>query len=100
MSDYLALKHLKTLHGYEILQALWQHQMAKIDESLDKAGQRGGDSAMRYWAGQRKGFVLAITALERALVEMEKKAEESQENPAGDYDELIAGLKLPGDKQV
>lgn len=73
--EYAALRGLENIKGYQILQQLWIHQIAKIEESRDKAAAKGSETAWRYWAGQEKGFKLAMTAVARALAEMEKEKE-------------------------
>lgn len=73
--EYTALRGLQQNTGYKILEELWMHQVAKIEESRDRAATKGNESAWRYWAGQEKGFKLAMTAVQRALTEMEKDNE-------------------------
>lgn len=72
-TDYMDLKTLQTMPGYHKLQALWAHEGQRILEGLQKAASRGQESAWRYYAGQMKGFDLAITHLERALLQMEQE---------------------------
>lgn len=76
--EYLQLKTLQGSRGYKLLEAIWLLQITKIEESRDKAAQKGAESAWRYWAGMEKGTKLIITALERALLDMEKQEEELQ----------------------
>lgn len=90
-NEYLPLKALEDNQGYKILEALWIHQVAEIEKARDKAAQRGNDSSWRYWAGQEKGFKLAMTALARAMVQMQKEDEnvESQSR----IDKLLEEIK-------
>lgn len=77
--DYFDLKMLQGTRGYQKLQALWAHEGAKILDSIQKvAAKSNGESSWRYVAGQMKGFDLAITHLERALLQMEKEGEGEQ----------------------
>jgi len=74
-ADYLDLKTLQGARGYQKLQALWAHEGTRILESLHRAAARGQESAWRYYAGQMRGFELAITHLERALLQMEQEGD-------------------------
>lgn len=71
--DYFDLKMLQGMKGYQKLQALWAHEGSMVMRSLQNAASKGQESAWRYYAGQMKGFELAITHLERALIQMEKE---------------------------
>jgi len=73
--DFYDLKMLQGMRGYQKLQALWAHEGVLLMNSLQKAAAKGQESNWRYYAGQLKGFDLAITHLERALAQMEKSAE-------------------------
>lgn len=79
-SDYFDLKQIQKSIGYQKLQALWAHEGIRIMDSLQKAAAKGQESAWRYYAGQMRGFDLAITHLERAILQMEKEGE--VDNPA------------------
>lgn len=83
-SEYAALAGLETNTGFRVLEALWIHQIAKIEEARDKAAAKGNETAWRYWAGQEKGFKLAMTARQRAMVEMEKEKENIDQESAID----------------
>lgn len=76
--DYLHLRTLKEAKGYKLLEAIWMHQISKIEESRDKAAQKGSETAWRYWAGLEKGTKLMATALDRALLDMEKEDQDLQ----------------------
>lgn len=91
-SDYLALKHLLTQPSYKLLEALWIHQVSNIEEARDRAASRGQESAWRYAAGKEAGFKLAMTAVQRALVEME--VAEPNEVEETKYEEMLEQLKL------
>lgn len=94
-SDYFDLKQLQSSIGYQKLQALWAHEGVLIMHSLQKAAAKGQESAWRYYAGQMKGFDLAITHLGRALLQMEKEGE--LESPATKtVEELLKELKGEG----
>lgn len=82
-SDYFDLKRLESSIGYQKLQALWAHEGGEIMKSTLKAASKGQESAWRYYAGQIKGFDLAITHLTRALVQMEKEGEAQREEGDG-----------------
>lgn len=77
-AEYIALKTIEGSSGWKVLNDLWLYQISKIEEGRDKAAARGSETAWRYWAGQEKGFKLAMTALARALLEMESKDEDMQ----------------------
>ena len=79
-SDYFDLKNLENSMGYKKLQALWAHEGAEVMKSMTKAAAKGQESAWRYYAGQLKGFELAIGQLLRALEEMEKEGAAEQES--------------------
>lgn len=94
-ADFMDLKMLQGMRGYQKLQALWAHEGALIMNNLQKAAAKGQESAWRYYAGQMKGFDLAITHLERALMQMEKEGE--GDNPATkNVEELLKEIR--GDK--
>lgn len=78
-SDNFDLKMLQGMKGYQKLQGLWGHEGALIMNSLEKAAAKGQESAWRYYAGIAKGFNLAITHLDRALMQMEKEGEGESE---------------------
>jgi competence protein ComGC len=90
--DYSDLKNLRNSIGYQKLQALWAHEGAMVMNGLQRAAGKGQESAWRYYAGQMKGFELAIGQLERALLQMEKdgESEEAQTKTAA---EIIAELR-------
>lgn len=97
-SDYFDLKTLQSMNGYAKLQALWAHQGAAIMNSLQKAAATNKESAWRYYAGQMKGFDLAITQLERSLLQMEKEGE--GESPAQKtVEELLKEVRGTGDQK-
>lgn len=73
INEYAALRGILQHGGYKILEALWLEQISKIEASRDNAAKRGNESAWRYWAGQEKGFKLAMTAVHRAISDMEKE---------------------------
>lgn len=90
-SDYIALKSLEQHNGFKVLQALWIHQLTKIEEARDSAAKRGNETAWRYWAGQEKGFKLAVTHLQVALKEMEDSGD--NEKDEGNFETLMAELR-------
>lgn len=97
-NDYLILKHLENEPGYRALQELWIHQVSEIEAARDKAASRGTESAWRYAAGKEAGFKLAMTALKRALMEIEETHKDDQEEkPSEVIDTLLSGLR--GEKQ-
>lgn len=96
-SDYLALKHLLTQPSFRLLEALWLHQVGKIEEARDKAALRGSETAWRYYAGQEKGFKLAMTAVQRALAQMESEDQSIDEDTK--YEAMLENLKLKGDEK-
>jgi hypothetical protein len=77
-NDYAALVGLQNLHGYKILEALWMHQVSEVEKARDGAAKRGTESAWRYHAGKEAGFKLCMTALQRAIAQMEKEDENLQ----------------------
>lgn len=91
-TDYMDLKMLQGLRGYQKLQALWAHEGARIMASLQNAASKGQESSWRYYAGIAKGFDLAITHLERALIQMEKEGD--IDSPATrTVDELLKDIR-------
>lgn len=92
-SDYFDLKRLENTPGYMKLQALWAHEGSKIMESTLKAAAKGQESAWRYYAGQMKGFDMAITHLPRALLQMEKEGEADAENNEQSTEDLLRELR-------
>jgi len=74
-SDYMDFKELQASRAFHKLQALWAHEGVRIMDALQRAASKGQESAWRYYAGQMKGFDLAITHLERAILQMEKEGE-------------------------
>ena len=93
--DYQLLKGLENTEGYKALQQLWIHQVSKIEEARDRSASRAADGTWRYFAGQEKGFKLAMTALVRALVDMERTDENvREENP---IEKMLDELKARGE---
>lgn len=92
--EYHALKFMEKSDGYKILQELWILQVSKIEEARDRAASRGQESAWRYQAGQEKGFKLAMTALVRALADMERSEEGLDEDNAAE--KLLEEIKTRG----
>lgn len=76
--EYIELKGLQHSNAYKMLQALWAHQGIDLMNTLQKKAAIGQESAWRYYAGQVKGFELAISQLDRALMRMEKDGEGSE----------------------
>lgn len=93
MSDYFDLKALQNSIGYQKLQALWAHEGNRIMDSTLKAAAKGQESAWRYYAGQMKGFDIAITHLERALLQMEKEGEAAASEPQQSTEDLLRELR-------
>lgn len=93
--DYADLKGLQVSRGYQKLQALWAHEGSKMMEGLQRAAARGQESSWRYYAGQIKGFEIAIAHLDRALIQMEKEGE--GDNPGTRTAEEILN-EIRGDK--
>ena len=71
--DYMDFKRLELVPGYQKLKALWIQQVSKIEEARDRAASRAQESAWRYAAGKEAGFKLAMTALDRAIGDIESK---------------------------
>lgn len=94
-AEYTHLMALQESQGYKILQALWAKEHAEIVKAMRKAGKRGNETSWRYFAGQQEGFELAVTHLERALLEMQvKSAEEGHESdPSNQIEELFNQLR-------
>ena len=90
-SDYIALKSLEAHHGYAVLQALWMHELTKIEEARDSAAKRGSETAWRYFAGQEKGAKLMMTQMQRSLAHMESEGEDSPES--GNLEALMQELR-------
>lgn len=90
-AEYVALRQMEQSSGWKVLNDLWIYQISKIEEGRDKAAAKGSETAWRYWAGQEKGFKLAMTALARAIVEMESKDgdEEDTTDAQKRIDELL-----------
>lgn len=74
-SDYMDLKMLHGLRGYQKLQALWAHEYGEVMKTLQKTASKNNESHWRYQAGILRGFDLAIGQLDRALLQMEKEGE-------------------------
>ena len=90
--DYADLKELQMSRGYAKLQALWAHEYSEVMKGIQRAGAKGQESAWRFYAGQLKGFDLAVGQLDRALLQMEKEGE--SETPASkDVEELFRKIK-------
>ncbi len=87
-TDYYDLKQLQASRGYQKLQALWAHEGAKLLDSLQKVASKNNESNWRYTAGKMAGFDLAITHLERAILQMEKEGE-TGESPATEAVEAL-----------
>jgi hypothetical protein len=79
-TDFYDLKQLQGSRGYQKLQALWANQYARVVEGMRKAAKKNQESSWRFYAGQMEGFDLAISQLDRALMQMEKEGE--AESPA------------------
>lgn len=71
-AEYIALNNLVTSPDWGYLENEWLHQITNIEQARDKAAQKGNETAWRYWAGQEKGFKLAMTAARRAIAKMEE----------------------------
>lgn len=93
--DYIDLKSLEKLTGYQKLEALWILQVSKIEEKRDSAGSKSQESAWRYWAGMEKGFKLAMTARQRAIADMEQKENDLREESVAD--KILEEMKLKGE---
>lgn len=94
-ADFADLKSLQMSVGYQKLQALWAHEGSAIMNGLQRAAAKGQESAWRYYAGQMKGFDLAITHLERALLQLEKEGD--PDSPATKtVEELLKEIKGEG----
>jgi hypothetical protein len=92
-SDYFDLKQLQGTRGYQKLQALWAHEGAKILDSVQKAAAKNNETNWRYVAGQMKGFDLAITHLERAILQMEKEGETGESPATEAVEELMKDIR-------
>jgi len=77
-SERVALMSLLEDPRYKLLQELWRKQVEKVQQGRDKAASQGRKSAWRYWAGQEKGFMLAITSIDRAILEMDSVEDKSE----------------------
>lgn len=95
--DYVDLKNLAKNAGYQKLEALWMYQVSKVEEERDRAAKKGNETAWRYWAGKEAGFKLAMTAVQRALLEMEQKAVDVQEEENDPVTKLFEEMKLKGE---
>ena len=94
-ADYFNLKALKSSAGYQLLEALWIHQVTEIEDTRDKAAKKAtGESDWRYWAGQEKGFKLAMTALQRAMMQMEQEETELIEETNPETEKILAELRI------
>lgn len=93
--EQAALRGVQMSQGYKILQALWATQGAKIMDSMMKAAGKGQESAWRFYAGQMKGFDLAITQLDRALEQMAKEDINLEEQKTAE--QLLAEIR--GERQ-
>lgn len=70
-AEYVALTNLVNSPDWAYLENEWLAQITNIEEARDKAAQRANETAWRYWAGQEKGFKLAMTTIRRAIKAME-----------------------------
>jgi hypothetical protein len=82
--EYVSLKNLLKHPGWDILGQLWMLQVTDIEKARDKAAKYGHESAWRYWAGQEKGFKLAMTAVQRAITEMEAEDDNLRDQKEGE----------------
>jgi|WetSurMetagenome_2_1015567.scaffolds.fasta_scaffold1272668_2 hypothetical protein len=90
--EYIPLKQLSMSEGWKFLQELWTYQISEIEKTRDKCASKSSakaESDWRYMAGQEKGFKLAMTALERALVEMEKEMESEKSDEKSDVEKML-----------
>lgn len=95
-TDYMDLKMLHGMRGYQKLQALWAHEYVRIVDGMRKAAKKGQETNWRYYAGQMEGFDLAVTHLERALLQMEKEGE--TDSPATQsVEELLREIRPKGE---
>lgn len=91
--EYSALRSLQNSDGWKVLTALWAKQGLKVMEGLQKAAAKGQESAWRYYAGQMKGFDIAITQLDRALMDMEREDENRVSSEQSTVEELLKSIK-------
>lgn len=97
--EYIELKGLQGSQGYKLLQALWAHQGLKMMETMQKKAALGNESAWRWYAGQIKGFELAVSQLDLALIQMEKEGDGISEVDTRAVDEVRELLdKIKGEK--
>lgn len=94
--DYLDFKRLEAVVGYKKLEALWIHQVSEIEKSRDRAASRNSESSWRYAAGKEAGFKLAMTALQRAIADIEAKEQDVREESV--VDRMMEDLRLKGDQ--
>ena len=71
--DIIALRELLNSDGYKILQGIWLQHTIEIEEARDRCAGRGHESAWRYWAGQEKGFKMAMMTLQKTIDDFEKE---------------------------
>lgn len=90
-SDYIALKSLDQHEGYKLLQALWIHETAKVEEARSKAAKRSSEGTWKYWAGYEEGFKFAVMQLQRSLLHMESESENLQGD--GKFEALMNELR-------
>lgn len=91
-SDYQDLKALQMSRGWQKLLALWAIEGQTVMNGLQRSAARNQESAWRYYAGQIKGFEIAVGHLDRALMQMEKEgAVEEPETKSAE--EIIAELR-------
>lgn len=95
-ADYMDLKTVQGMRGYQKLQALWAHEYVLLMAGLQRAAAKGQESAWRYYAGQLKGADLMTGMLDRALLQMEKEGE--TDSPATrTVEELLKEIRPSGD---
>jgi hypothetical protein len=90
--EYIPLKQLSMHDGWKFLEQLWIYQVSEIEKTRDKCASKSSlkaESDWRYSAGMEKGFKLAMTALHRALAEMEKEMENEKDEEKSDVDKLL-----------
>lgn len=96
-ADYMDLKMLQGLKGYQKLQALWAHEYGEVMRSLHGTAAKNNESNWRYKAGVLRGFDLAIQQLDRALMAMEKEGEGGETAETRSAEQIIKELR--GDKE-
>lgn len=97
--EYNALLSLRNSQGYQVLQNLWAMQFKKIVDATRKAGKQNKELNWRYFAGQQEGFEIAITQVERAIVEMEKEDENIEANHEAQEQVEQLLKKIKGDEK-